>query len=172
MTGDPRAEPSTAAETREAASGPAPRQAAPDAEAPAIDAWIALMRAQRRALGRVEGALKAAGLPPLAWYDVLLELRRKPDGLRPSALEAALLLEQYNVSRLIDRLTAAALVARRPDPEDGRARLLSLTQAGEAMQEAMWPVYRDAVEAAFGAPLSPADARALTSLLGRVAPPA
>ena len=38
-----------------------------------IRAWARLMKAQRRALVTVESALKAAGLPQLAWYDGLLE---------------------------------------------------------------------------------------------------
>jgi hypothetical protein len=36
----------------------------------------------------VDKALKAARLPPLAWYDVLLELRRNDRiGLRPIEIE-------------------------------------------------------------------------------------
>ena len=48
-----------------------------------VAAWTRLVRAQAAALGSVEGALKGAGLPPLAWYDVLLEVERMPGGLRP-----------------------------------------------------------------------------------------
>ena len=136
----------------------------------AVEAWVALVRAQRRALERVETALKAAGLPSLTWYDALLELGRAPDGLRQGALEAAMLLEQYNVSRLIDRLTAAGLVDRRPDPDDGRARLLTLTPAGKAMARRIWPIYREALQAAFALPLSEDEARQLARLLRKVAP--
>lgn len=58
-----------------------------------IRAWARLMKAQHRTLGAIEGALKAAGLPPLAWYDVLLETERAgKDGLRPFELERALSL--------------------------------------------------------------------------------
>ena len=49
-----------------------------------VSAWVGLLRAQRRALGLVEERLKAAGLPPLAWYDALLELERAgAAGMRP-----------------------------------------------------------------------------------------
>ena len=41
-------------------------------------AWVALVRAHRVATARVEADLKAAGLPPLAWYDALWELTRAP----------------------------------------------------------------------------------------------
>ena len=68
-------------------------------------AWIRLNRARDRVLGAIEQDLKAGGCPPLAWYDVLLELSRAPDGrLRPFEIEKVTLLAQYNLSRLLDRL--------------------------------------------------------------------
>ena len=46
--------------------------------------WMRLMRASRTTLAAIEAALKGAGLPPLSWYDALLELRRAGvGGLRP-----------------------------------------------------------------------------------------
>lgn len=132
-------------------------------------AWVALVRAHRVATARVEADLKAAGLPPLAWYDALWELTRAPAGLRPGALEARLLLAQYNVSRLLDRLEAAGLVEKSADPEDARARIVRLTAAGRRMREAMWPVYAAAIEAAVGARLSGRQARTLAALLRRLA---
>src|SRR5256885_12172319 len=72
-------------------------------------AWARLIRAREIVVGAVERDLKAAGLPPLAWYDVLLELTRAPDGrLRPFELEKETLLLQYNLSRLLDRLEKKA----------------------------------------------------------------
>ena len=41
-----------------------------------IRVWARLMKAQRLTLASVERELKAAGLPPLVWYDVLLEVER------------------------------------------------------------------------------------------------
>ena len=77
----------------------------------AVRAWARLMRAHQAALGHVEGALKAAGLPPLAWYDVLAELERAGDcGQRPFALERDLMLPQYGLSRLLARMEEAGLV--------------------------------------------------------------
>jgi len=79
-----------------------------------VRAWVRLTRAQQRAQGEIEAALKQAGLPPLAWYDVLLETERAgKDGLRPFELERAMLLAQYNLSRLVDRMAAEGLVERR-----------------------------------------------------------
>ena len=90
---------------------------------PVTRAWIALMRAREAVLGSIEHDLKAADCPPLAWYDVLLELVRAPQGrLRPLEIEKATLLAQYNLSRLLDRLEREGLVTRAPCDDDGRGQ--------------------------------------------------
>jgi DNA-binding MarR family transcriptional regulator len=138
----------------------------------AVRAWGCLNRAQQAAMSRVERALKAAGLPPLAWYEVLAELERGSGcGLRPFALEEALLLPQYGLSRLLARMEAAGLVVRGSCPEDGRGQMVALTEAGRAMRQRMWPVYAGAVQEAVGAKLSESQAEALAELLGRLAAP-
>ena len=55
---------------------------------PIVRAWARLTKAQRRALASIEQALGAAKLPPLAWYDVLLELERAGGSLRPLSSNA------------------------------------------------------------------------------------
>jgi len=134
-----------------------------------LDAWVKLVRAQRSTLGGIEAALRAAGLPPLAWYDVLLELRRRPQGLRLVELEKRLLLAQYNVSRLVERIAAAGYLEKRTDEADRRAKRLRLTAAGGSLLTAMWPVYRAAVEARIGNRLTDEETRRLTALLGKLA---
>ena len=81
----------------------------------AVKAWTRLIRARDRVLGAIEQDLEAGDCPPLAWYDVLLELSRAADGrLRPFEIEKETLLAQYNLSRLLDRLEKEGLVAREP----------------------------------------------------------
>lgn len=136
------------------------------------EAWARLMLAQRHALAEVEGALKRSDLPGLAWYDVLLELGRAgSNGLRPVALERALLLRQYNLSRQIDRMEAAGLVARRPCRDDARGQVVVITAKGRAMQKRMWPVYAGAIQSAVGDHLDSREAAELAGLLGRLLPP-
>ena len=74
-----------------------------------VRVWARLAKAQRQALAVIEQALSAAKLPPLACYDVLLELERADGTLRPFELEREMLLAQYNLSRLIDRLGKSRL---------------------------------------------------------------
>ncbi len=136
---------------------------------PAIRAWARLERAHRAAVGTVEARLAKAGLPDLAWYDVLLELERAgKDGLRSFQLQAALLFQQYNLSRLVDRLAAAGHVAKTPSAEDGRGLVLTITRSGRALRRRMWPVYAAAIEEAVGRHFSDTEARQLGDLLGRL----
>lgn len=132
-----------------------------------ISAWVRLTRVQQRALRSIERALKQAGLPPLAWYDVLLELERAGgSGLRPFALERAMLLAQYNLSRLIDRLEAAGHVERIACEDDGRGHLIAITASGRALRRRMWPVYARAIEEAIERHLAASEIRSLDALLG------
>jgi DNA-binding MarR family transcriptional regulator len=136
----------------------------------AMTAWARLVRAEQTVLGRIEAALKAAGLPPLSWYDVLLELSRAEDGrLRPLELERRTLLAQYNASRLIDRMEKAGLVERLPHPEDGRGQLVTITTEGRALQKRMWKVYGPAIATQVGDKLSRAEASELARLLKKLA---
>ena len=135
-----------------------------------VDAWIHLVRAQHRVLSAVEADLKVAGFPPLAWYDVLLELRKAGErGLRPLEIEARLLLAQHNVSRLIDRLEKAGLVERHAHATDGRGQQIRLTEAGRELLARMWPTYRAAIQRHVGVMLGDDDsARSLAGLLARL----
>jgi DNA-binding MarR family transcriptional regulator len=132
-----------------------------------IRAWARLLKAQRLALAAVEGELKAAGLPPLVWYDVLLEVERAGNhGLRPLSLERAMLLAQYNLSRLIDRIEQAGYLERRECEEDGRGQLIVITARGKEIRRKMWPVYARAIGRAVGGNLSAKQAEVLDELLG------
>ena len=138
-----------------------------DLDPAAIQAWAQLVRVGQNALMRIEGDLKAAGLPPLVWYDLLLEAERAgDDGLTQSDLERAMLLAQYNVSRLVTRLEKEGLVVRRPDREDGRANRISVTSQGRRLRRAIWPIYQQGIEAHFSARLAAKEVGALNRILG------
>jgi DNA-binding MarR family transcriptional regulator len=134
-----------------------------------VTTWVRLVRAGQTVLGKIEAELKAADLPPLAWYDVLLELGRAEDGrLRPLELERRTLLAQYNASRLIDRMEKAGLVERLPHPEDGRGQLVAITPAGRAQQKRIWKIYGPAIGRHVGEKLRPAEAVELARLLAKL----
>jgi DNA-binding MarR family transcriptional regulator len=138
---------------------------------PAVEqAWVNLVRAEQAVVAAVEAEVKAAGLPPLAWYDVLLELSRPRSeaGVRQNELERRLLFSQYNLSRLIDRLEAAKYVERQPAPEDGRGQVVVVTASGRKFQKQMWPVYRDAVARRVASKLTNKEAAELGRLLEKL----
>ncbi|AWN51286.1 helix-turn-helix domain-containing protein [Methylobacterium sp. 17Sr1-1] len=132
-------------------------------------AWIGLMRTQRVILSAVEKDLKRAGLPPLGWYDVLLELSRAEGGrLRPYEIEARTLLAQHNLSRLLDRMETEAFVRRDAFDGDGRGRWIVITEAGRAMQTRMWVVYAASIQAHMGAKLTDQEAAGLADALAKL----
>ena len=138
-------------------------------DAAAAPAWVDFVRVSQATLAAVEHDLKAAGLPPLAWYDVLLELRRAaPGGLRPFEIQDRMLLAQYHVSRLTDRLVRAGHAVRRPFPGDARGHVLHITASGRALLKRMWPVYRRAISRHFAEKLSAGDQRHLQRILRRL----
>jgi DNA-binding MarR family transcriptional regulator len=134
-----------------------------------VSAWARLVRVQQALLGSMEAELKAAGFPPLAWYDALLELSRAPaPRLRPLELEKAMLLPQYSTSRLVDRLVKAGLVTREICPVDGRGQFVTITAEGRELQTRMWAAYAAAIERHVGAKLSCDEAGRLHDLLGKL----
>lgn len=135
-----------------------------------VSAWTRLIRVQQAVLSTVEAELKAAGFPPLPWYDALLELSRAPAGrLRPVELEKAMLLPQYSTSRLVDRLVKAGLATRESCPVDGRGQLVAITPAGRDLQARMWAAYAAAIERHVGSKLTGDEAGRLYELLGKLA---
>jgi DNA-binding MarR family transcriptional regulator len=132
----------------------------------AATAWARLVRVSQVVLSRVEADLKAAGFPPLSWYDALLELERaKPEGLRPYQLQERMLLAQYNLSRLTDRLKKAGYIEREECPKDGRGQVLKVTEKGCALLRSMWLVYRRAIVAHFADKLDANETAALALTL-------
>jgi DNA-binding MarR family transcriptional regulator len=132
-----------------------------------VRAWARLTKVQHMALTAIERALKQADLPPLAWYDALLELERVgEEGLRPFELEREMLLAQYNLSRLVDRIEKAGYVERRTCEDDGRGQVIVITAAGKDIRRRMWPVYALAIQRSIGGQVSETQAETLDAILG------
>lgn len=134
-----------------------------------IEAWTGLVRCEQALLDTVERCLKDAGFPPLAWYDVLYYLDQAPNGkLLQSAVQETMLVAQYNLCRLVDRLEREQLVERETCPNDARNNVLVITQRGRALRKAMWPAYAAAIQANVGARLTAAETRQLAGLLKKL----
>ena len=135
---------------------------------PVIRAWSRFIGAHALAFREIEQQLAAAGQPPLAWYDVLLELERAGGSLRIGELGERLVVEPHNVTRLVDRLETEGLLKRRRASEDGRGVFAALTDKGAALRKRMWPHYRGAILNVFGAALSTRDTEALSAAVKNI----
>lgn len=133
-----------------------------------IAAWARLLRVHTQWQEQVQSALKAAELPPLAWYDVLLELHRKRHGLRQYEIGERMLLPKHNLSRLLDRLEKEALVTRRASPEDGRGNRVLITRSGRRLLQRMWPVYGRVIQECLEQRLTTAEVTTLAKLLDKL----
>ena len=136
---------------------------------PRGSAWAALLAAHATLLETIEKKLAAAGLPPLAWYDVLWELEKADGGrLRMHELAHRVVLSRSNLTRLADRLEAAGLIAREACADDRRGAYCTLTVAGRAMRRRMWPVYAGEIDALWSSHLTRAEGRVISGALRRI----
>jgi DNA-binding MarR family transcriptional regulator len=120
-----------------------------------VAAWQQLLNCHSRIVRAVERELEREQLVPLSSYDVLLRLRYAPDRrLRFRDLNGEIVLSRSALSRCIDRLAEAKLVAKDGCPEDPRGLMIELTPAGETALKSAWPTYRKQIHTLFGAHFS------------------
>lgn len=100
-----------------------------------MTAVTSIMRAHQLLLARVDETLKPLGLS-FARYELLTLLSFTREGRMPvSSAARRLQVHPTSVTNTVDRLEAASLVRREPHPTDGRATLVTLTDAGRALAE-------------------------------------
>src|SRR3954469_4218308 len=134
-----------------------------------LDAWRGLLNAHARLTAQIEVALADAGLPQLAWYDVLWALQRAPGkALRMGELAEAVTISRSGLTRLVDRIEAEGLLERHPSPADRRAIDVAITPDGTRLLRRMWPVYEQVLREQFESKLTRQEARALTKALAKV----
>lgn len=114
------------------------------------DLWFSFVRSHRALIREIERRLADAGLPAYAWYDTLWGVESGKDGTRRMhELADALVIERYNLTRLVDRLEHEGLVTRARSPEDGRAAYVTITNEGRLLRKRMWKIYEATVAELF-----------------------
>ena len=102
---------------------------------PAMHAVTSLMRVQQLVIGRLDAILKPHGLS-FARYEALVLLVFSTRGSLPlGKMGERLQVHPTSVTSIVQRLESAGLVVRRPHPDDGRAVLCEITEAGRALVE-------------------------------------
>ncbi|HXH96334.1 MAG TPA: MarR family transcriptional regulator [Gaiellaceae bacterium] len=102
----------------------------------------ALMRLPWEAvLRRMLEALHEHGFDDIDAPHLSVLLWPGPDGLRPSDLAARMRVTKQALNYLLGELERLGYLERRPDPDDGRARRIAITDRGKEMI----PVIREAV---------------------------
>jgi DNA-binding MarR family transcriptional regulator len=144
------------------------RRERPDVDVSPLALLGRLFRAAHLADLALASGLDGYGLQP-GWFDLLAALRRggPPYELSPTDLMEATMLSSGGMTKRLDRLVAAGLVERRPDPADRRGTLVRLTRKGRAGIDRALEAHV-ANEKRLLRPLSAADRRALDRLLRRL----
>ncbi|MDF1479329.1 MarR family transcriptional regulator [Leifsonia sp. H3M29-4] len=94
-----------------------------------------IMRAEQLMLGRVQAILKPLGLS-FARYEMLRLLSFAREGGMPMASATRRLqVHPTSVTNTVDRLEADGLVVRTAHPNDGRATIIRVTEAGRDVAE-------------------------------------
>jgi DNA-binding MarR family transcriptional regulator len=120
-----------------------------------IQAWRAVLGVHATITASVEEALRDADLPPFSWLNLLWALDQAPEkALRMNELAAYLNLSRGGLTKLVDRLEGAGLIARQSCPSDRRGYNAALMPTGADMLARMWPVYEAELERHLAAHLS------------------
>jgi DNA-binding MarR family transcriptional regulator len=113
--------------------------------------------------------LEAACDLPLAWFEVLLQLRKAPEGrLKMNQIADAIVHSSGGTTRLIDRLEEAGYVTRQLCPSDRRAIYVAISaQGNEKLDEAL-NVHLDYLEDNLAKRLSDEERTTLATLLKKL----
>jgi DNA-binding MarR family transcriptional regulator len=140
-----------------------------DAQPGHVAAWRAILTVHAELTERIDRALVEGGAIPLHWYDALLPLYEATGHrLRLGELARAALLSRSGLSRLVDRLEEADMLAREACGEDARGSYAVLTRAGQAAVRKAWRIYGREIQRLFGQHVSKREAAAMTTVLRRI----
>ncbi len=93
--------------------------------------WQQFLRAHATITQALEAELVRSHDLPLAWYDVLVNLNRAPQGrVRMQELARSVMFSRSGLTRLVDRMVQAGLLTREPCPGDRRGTFAAITSEG------------------------------------------
>jgi DNA-binding MarR family transcriptional regulator len=96
----------------------------------ALKLWLRMLSCTVRVEDAIRSRLRTAFGITLPRFDLMAQLERHPEGLRMGELSKRMMVTGGNVTGIAAQLEGEGLVVRVPDPQDGRAFMIMLTQAG------------------------------------------
>lgn len=139
------------------------RTSRPDLDFSSLEVGTRVLRAAHMIQARLDGIAAAYGLSHRGDLETLTELDLVGP-LTPSELAEDLLLTSGGMTVRLNRLQAAGLIERQPNPRDGRGVLVDLTPAGKALAKDSLATLLQAQSAIVGM-LNVSDQGRLASLL-------
>ena len=137
-------------------------QSAPPVSEEAMAAWVGFLRVHAALVDVLGRELERETGLPLTWYDVLVQLSVAPEGrARMQDLAGAVVLSKSGLTRLVDRMEAAGLVARVSCPSDRRGTFAQITPAGSRALEEARPTHHRGIEEHFARHLGERELTAL-----------
>ncbi|MGO8825503.1 MAG: MarR family winged helix-turn-helix transcriptional regulator [Acidimicrobiales bacterium] len=128
-----------------------------------------IVRTNRRLSDSLGRELEQSVGIPLVFFDVLIHVGAAPDGrLTMSTLSADVSLTTGGVTRLVDRMVEAGLVARQNCPNDRRSIHVVLTPQGRSTLERAIAAHVDSIDRHLIAHLDASDRAALAMVLTKV----
>lgn len=91
----------------------------------------------------LQSALKASGWPPVTRAQSLLFANVSAGVHRPTRLAENLGVTRQSMSQMISELAARGLLEVGPDPEDGRAQVVTFGEAAIPLRDAAFQVLQD-----------------------------
>ncbi|HTR75174.1 MAG TPA: MarR family transcriptional regulator [Solirubrobacterales bacterium] len=136
---------------------------------PHHQAWRSLAQTHAAVSSRLQDALAAAGLPPLAWFEMLAAIAgAEGRRMKMGDLAEALVITRGGLTKLVDRLVKAGLIERTFCETDRRVSYATLLPAGAELLEEMVPVVSAELDLTFAARLSESQADQLRTTLDSV----
>lgn len=109
----------------------------------ALLTWLDLLRTSNQIKKSVEAKLRAEFGQSLSRFDVLSSLERgNRNGIRSGELSRQMLVTDGNITQLMSKLIRDGLVLKRPDEDDARVVIYSLSDEGSSLFEKMAAAHR------------------------------
>jgi len=103
--------------------------------------WLRMLSCTTRIENEIRSRLRSTFGITLPRFDLMAQLERYPQGLRMGELSKRMMVTGGNITGITDQLEQEKLVARVPDPKDGRAYSVKLTAAGRRAFDEMARVH-------------------------------